>query len=238
MSEILICLKDDTWKTSKVFIVDLKQSRRLPQDLIPLLQDNEIKKLMFDCRNCADHLLHEYKVHLSGIIDLQLIQYILDNPTGKAGQPLPSFVKTISNKFDPAIRKGLLPPKKKYPSQQKPNPIKYSLKCVTLYHELYGKFSSAPHIGNIENISKNYADSRTKNQNYDPKDPYSSHRFMPHSVLNEPKRGQVQCSKCNISLQESEYHPDEIQKNCPECVVCRNVTIDLQAKGAAHNYAH
>ncbi|XP_021376603.1 piRNA biogenesis protein EXD1-like [Mizuhopecten yessoensis] len=60
----------------KSYIFDiLKLGKQVFDDgLRDILEDKTKKKLMFDCRGDADSLQHQFKVRLSGVLDLQLLE--------------------------------------------------------------------------------------------------------------------------------------------------------------------
>jgi exonuclease 3'-5' domain-containing protein 1 len=59
-----------------------------------ILEDSEQEKLMFDCRQDADALWHQFNVKLTGVLDLQLLEimYRRENPTSSSVKPS-SFTK-------------------------------------------------------------------------------------------------------------------------------------------------
>jgi len=70
----------------KVYIFDVLKLGQLifRSGLGEILEDESRKKLMFDCRQDSDALWHQFKVKLSGVLDLQLLEVIYrrENPTG------------------------------------------------------------------------------------------------------------------------------------------------------------
>ena len=62
----------------KVFIVDvLKLGRSVfSAGLAEILEDKSQEKLMFDCRQDSDALWHQFRVKLTGVLDLQLFEVI------------------------------------------------------------------------------------------------------------------------------------------------------------------
>ncbi|XP_069105210.1 uncharacterized protein [Argopecten irradians] len=65
----------------KVYIFDVQQlgQRVFDSGLRDILEDKTKEKLMFDCRRDADNLLHQQKVQLAGILDLQLLDVMNRN---------------------------------------------------------------------------------------------------------------------------------------------------------------
>ena len=70
----------------KVYIFDVMKlgQRVFSSGLGEILEDESRKKLMFDCRQDSDALWHQFKVKLSGVLDLQLLEVIYrrENPSG------------------------------------------------------------------------------------------------------------------------------------------------------------
>ena len=64
----------------KVFLFDVTKlkSSAFDHGLRDLLQSDRdtLTKLMFDCRNDSDALLHHYGVKLNGVLDLQMVDYL------------------------------------------------------------------------------------------------------------------------------------------------------------------
>ena len=67
-------------KDDKIFIFDvlaLGESLFQNTGLREILESKEIWKVMFDCRDDSDSLWEEYKVKLSNVLDMQLLEYIV-----------------------------------------------------------------------------------------------------------------------------------------------------------------
>lgn len=227
MSAMTVCLPDES-----IYIVDIKTLRRISDDLVSILQDNNIKKLMFDCRFAADCFHYQYKIKLSGIIDLQLIHYISLHPQRQPGEPVSSFLGTVQRTLGPDTRKELedLKTYHRYSNWHKrPIPIDlilYDIKYTSLYFTVREKLQRCiPR--DIDEISRKYAYRRTRFRQFNPDDPYWSNRFMPMNVLKEAKGGPIKCIKCDISLHYSQYDPFQLKNRKQECIVCRAVTKDL-----------
>ncbi|XP_021372129.1 piRNA biogenesis protein EXD1-like [Mizuhopecten yessoensis] len=62
--------------TTKVYIFDILKlgKEAFNNGLRDILQDKTKEKLMFDCREDSDCLYHQFKVQLSGVLDLQLLE--------------------------------------------------------------------------------------------------------------------------------------------------------------------
>ena len=69
----------------KVYIFDVQKlgQATFSSGLGEILEDESRKKLMFDCRQDSDALWHQFKVKLSGVLDLQLLEVIYrrENPS-------------------------------------------------------------------------------------------------------------------------------------------------------------
>ena len=70
----------------RVYIFDVLKLGQLvfTSGLGEILQDKSREKLTFDCRQDSDALWHQFKIKLSGVLDLQLLEVIYrrENPTG------------------------------------------------------------------------------------------------------------------------------------------------------------
>ena len=80
----------------KVYIFDVQKlgQATFSSGLGEILEDESRKKLMFDCRQDSDALWHQFKVKLSGVLDLQLLEVIYrrENPSASTTKtPQPSF---------------------------------------------------------------------------------------------------------------------------------------------------
>ena len=69
----------------KVYIFDVQKlgQATFSSGLGEILEDESRKKLMFDCRQDSDALWHQFKVKLSGVLDVQLLEVIYrrENPS-------------------------------------------------------------------------------------------------------------------------------------------------------------
>ena len=69
----------------KVYIFDVQKlgQATFSSGLGEILEDESHRKLMFDCRQDSDALWHQFKVKLSGVLDLQLLEVIYrrENPS-------------------------------------------------------------------------------------------------------------------------------------------------------------
>lgn len=222
----IMCLDNET-----IFIVDVNKLG-ISQELKSILQNNQIKKLMFDCRPAADCLKYQHYTELSGIIDLQLIQYIKDHPDRRVAELLPTFSKTIANNisFEASQELRQLEIKDLFQWDQRPiseDLIQYIGKAISLYPRLFRSFLGyVP--DDILQISRLYAFRRTRFQNYDAKNPYWENNFMPYHVLGKPKGGPYRCCNCDICLHRSMYDPEQFNRRQQECLVCRAVTKDIE----------
>lgn len=86
VSVINICLEDGS-----IFLIDVQEIGGIPSRLKSVLERDDIKKVMFDCRSDSDALLHQHQVMLHGIEDMQIMRYILQNPGMYSGAKLPAF---------------------------------------------------------------------------------------------------------------------------------------------------
>ena len=82
----------------KVYIFDVLKLGQLvfTSGLGEILEDESREKLTFDCRQDSDALWHQFKVKLSGVLDLQLLEVIYrrENPTAGSTVNTPKFSTT------------------------------------------------------------------------------------------------------------------------------------------------
>lgn len=80
----------------KVYIFDVQKlgQATFSSGLGEILEDKSHKKLMFDCRQDSDALWHQFKVKLSGVLDLQLLEVIY-----RRENPSASTTKTPQSSF-------------------------------------------------------------------------------------------------------------------------------------------
>ena len=80
----------------KVYIFDVQKlgQATFSSGFGEILEDESRKKLMFDCRQDSDALWHQFKVKLSGVLDLQLLEVIY-----RRENPSASTTKTPQSSF-------------------------------------------------------------------------------------------------------------------------------------------
>ncbi|XP_068688141.1 piRNA biogenesis protein EXD1-like isoform X1 [Montipora foliosa] len=87
----------------KVFIFDVLKLGQLlfSSGLDEILEDRSREKLMFDCRQDSDALWHQFKVKLSGILDLQLLEVIYrrENPSASTASTPKTSIKPAKRGF-------------------------------------------------------------------------------------------------------------------------------------------
>ncbi|XP_052776788.1 uncharacterized protein LOC128214387 [Mya arenaria] len=68
----------------KAYVFDIQKLKMLPFEngLREILEDKNVMKLMFDCREDADALFHQFHVKLNGVLDIQLLE-IMKRPQFK-----------------------------------------------------------------------------------------------------------------------------------------------------------
>lgn len=63
---------------TRAYLIDVKVLKTMPfeKGLRDILEDANVKKLVFDCREDSDALYHQYNVKLDGVLDMQLLEVI------------------------------------------------------------------------------------------------------------------------------------------------------------------
>ena len=90
----------------KVFIFDVLKLGQLvfTSGLGEILEDKSREKLMFDCRQDSDALWHQFKIKLTGVLDLQLLEVMYRcNP-----MDTPAYTPQFSTKKNRRIRRSQL----------------------------------------------------------------------------------------------------------------------------------
>lgn len=190
-----------------------------------ILECESIQKLMFDCRSTADCFYHQYNVNLSGIVDLQLVQYILLHPERPAAEKLPLFIELVDMHICSTTAKSLhtLTDSKHWDERHIDEKIIHDItKETRLYFILQQKISIV--IDDIIPLSATYAQSRIEFQNFDYDNPSLNHNLMPLGILGEVNKGPFTCVNCGIKLQISEFDKKQFQQGKPKCIVCQKVT--------------
>ena len=86
----------------KVYIFDVQKlgQATFSSGLGEILEDESRKKLMFDCRQDSDALWHQFKVKLSGVLDLQLLEVIYrrENPSASTTNTANTAQSSSNNK--------------------------------------------------------------------------------------------------------------------------------------------
>ena len=88
-------------KDDKILIFDvlaLGESVFQNTGLREILESKEIRKVMFDCRGDSDSLWEEYKVKLTNVLDMQLLEYMVRPIAGTSlrGASRPWHVSRVS----------------------------------------------------------------------------------------------------------------------------------------------
>ena len=86
----------------KVYIFDVQKlgQATFSSGLGAILEDESRKKLMFDCRQDSDALWHQFKVKLSGVLDVQLLEVIYrrENPSASTTNTANTAQSSSNNK--------------------------------------------------------------------------------------------------------------------------------------------
>ena len=223
---INICLEDGS-----IVLIDVQAIGGIPSRLKSVLERNDIKKVMFDCRSDADALLHQHEVMLHGIEDMQIMQYIMKNPGKEPAKKLPAFRYTVEEHLG-LEKKNLLQATMSFnhfewglrPIEQ--SLLKYASIEISMFLPVRSKLIElCPEgIQSIQYMSEKYANYRRQDDEYKEDDPYKSHGFMPLDILKPANRGHMECVECGIKLHPSQFSKTQRRKGNQECVVCKAVS--------------
>ena len=224
-----ICLED-----GDIFLVDIQVLGGISDRLKALLENDDIKKVMFDCRADADSLWHEHKVKLHGIEDFQIMQYVVEHRDTKPAKRIAPFPFVVHGYLGKSQKERLFQVKVKDYSAWGRRPLQASLLEYAAFeismffpvrNALLKKCSKSQE--EIQEISEKYAEERRANVRFVQGNPYHAHGFMPIGVMEPANLGDKECTKCNIKLHESEFNSFEIRNGNQKCIVCKAVEQNM-----------
>ncbi|XP_033760530.1 piRNA biogenesis protein EXD1-like [Pecten maximus] len=238
---------------TKVFIFDVFKLGQSVFDsgLREILENKSIEKLMFDCRQDSDSLWHQFKVKLTGVLDLQLLDIIYR----RNRRPRRSYVSTKRCEKDGEVENingykrclenyvndtELLKQKEKGNLELKDNYriwkvrpltetlIDYCVVDVAAMFPMYRKLKESDDIlPRLTVASEKYADlwrcmeERTF-------DRFEFNAFLPLDVI--PEEGTLsfpfastKCSKCHRKFPHDEFRNIQLRNGTQTCRVCRKV---------------
>lgn len=177
-----LSLKDGT-----IYILDINKLR-ISKGLKWILETDSIEKLMFNCRPSVDCLLYEHHVKLSGIIDIQLIQNVLDIKENQvATVELSSFTSVVEKRLSKASAQTIRDLEITDKNLWLENPIneqvtEFLTKEIRLYFMLYDSIPIV--VENIVLLSSNYANRQYELSELDKQELQCKEKEIPEEKVN------------------------------------------------------
>lgn len=243
-----LCLMSVATRTT-TYLIDVKVLKTLPfeKGLKEILEDSNVKKLMFDCREDSDALYHQFNVKLDGVLDIQLLEVIKEH-SDKIGitsgrrcdrhdevVKLKGLLKCIELYLDDD---EMLQKKKKGSGQFSdwgnrpllPHELDYAATDAISLFKLYEKLQpDSEEKRRLEIASRIYVDLKRSivDRTYDE---YEKHGYLPIDVI--PPKGKTtfesgffrsECTTCNRSFPRGEFSNIQVRKNIQKCRTCKRV---------------
>ena len=247
-----LCLMSVATRT-KAYLIDVKVLKTMPfeKGIRNILEDANIKKLMFGCRADSNALYHQFNVKLDGVLDLQLLEVIKEH-SDKVG----ITTGKRSERYDEVVRlKGLLKCIEVYLDdddmvQKKmkgsgrssdwkrrpllPHELDYAVTDVLSLFKLFEKLQpDSEEKKQLEIASGIYVD--LKRSKVDRTfDEYDGHCYIPIDVI--PPKGQTvfksgysrtMCTTCKRSFPRDEFSNIQLRKQIQKCRTCKRVKQDV-----------
>ncbi|XP_060073075.1 piRNA biogenesis protein EXD1-like [Ylistrum balloti] len=238
---------------TNVFIFDIFKLKQSVFDngLREILENKSIEKLMFDCRQDSDSLWHQFRVRITGVLDLQLLDIIYR----RNRRPRRTYVSTKRSEKDGEIENingykrclenyvydhKLLEQKEKGNIQLKDNYmiwkvrplsetlIQYCVVDVIAMFPMYKKLKESDEVlPRLSVASERYADiwRGMEDRSFDR---FEFNAFLPLDII--PEEGTLnfpfastKCSKCHRKFPHDEFRKVQMRNGSQTCRVCRKV---------------
>ena len=234
---------------TKAYLIDVKVLKTMPfeKGLREILEDTNVKKLMFDCREDSDALFHQFQVKLDGVLDMQLLE-VMKAHSDEIG----ITIGRRSERHDEVVRvkglmecievyiknKTMLQTKRKGAGklsdwEKRPllkHELEYAKTDVFALFELYTKLKSDEEgMKRLETASRIYADMKRSmvNRTYDE---YENNGFLPMGVIPqkgctslEPCSNTTQCTTCKRWFPRDEFSNTQLSNGVQKCRTCKKV---------------
>jgi len=235
-----------------VFLFDIVALKHVPFDkgLRAILKSRDVKKLMFDCRGDADALLHQFKVKLEGVLDVQLLEVIKrpQNEIFKARNKRVSTDEVIRlagllSCLDQYIKVESLTKKKNImvghgkwgvrPLSEEQ--IEYAKVDVFSLFMLYEKFNpDEEEMRRLVIASDQYVDLKRSIPVRDYSE-YEDNAYLPINII--PAKGttvlptgSTACTTCRRLFPRDEFSKIQLKKKIQKCRTCKKVKLDMDVQ--------
>ena len=219
--------------------------RRLSNDSLPEVKSSKVK-LMFDCRNDADALLHRHNVRLDGVLDLQLLEIVhrrkirLNHELLRDMEEcLETYANDIQNKiskhrgmdlFEEASRTGRNPWTVRPLSPELIDSLAADVNSLFALNDVLRRNKSVEQMSLVLESSKRYADYFRSYKTF-PKDVFYRNAYVPHNILiwipreaHDPPRS---CEACLKVFGMSELSCSVIPGS-PLCALCIKIIRQIK----------
>ncbi|XP_060073078.1 piRNA biogenesis protein EXD1-like [Ylistrum balloti] len=247
---------------AKVFIFDILKLGQSAFDngLRELLEDDSIEKLMFDCRQDSDSLWHQFKVKITGVLDIQLLE-VMFRRVHSPSEPKQYKSYRRSAKTDDVeniygYRKCIelylddkdLVEKKENGKQmfdsgreiwkRRPLPeplVEYCKVDVSGLFPLYEKLKQSNDIlPRLRVASKRYADMwrRKEERSFNE---YESNALLPLDIIPESgtlsfPHASTKCTKCDRMFPRDEFSGIQLRQGVQKCRVCKKIKLRIDVQ--------
>ena len=248
-----LCLMSVATRT-KAYLIDVKVLKTMPfeKGLRHLLEDANIKKLMFDCRADSDALYHQFNVKLDGVLDIQLLEVIKEHSdqigitTGKRCEMHIGVVrlKGLLKCIEVYLNDDEMVQKKTKGSGRSsdwdkrpllPHELDYAATDVLSLFKLFEKLQpDSEEMRRLEIASGIYVDLK-RSMVYRTYDEYDGHCYLPIDVI--PPKGQTvfesgylrsMCTTCKRSFPRDEFSKNQLKKRIQKCRTCKRVKEGIE----------
>lgn len=237
-----------------VFIFDVfKLGQTVFDDgLRDILEDKSIEKLMFDCRQDSDSLWHQFKVKVTGVLDLQLLDIIYRREHGSRRiynrttrrserigevENINGYRRCIQNYVHDTTLlekkdKGSKELKNNYRIWQvRPLPenlIDYCTVDVAAMFPMYKKLKNSDDVlPRLRVASERYADI-WRNMDERSFDQFEFNAFLPLDIIPEENTlsfpfASTKCTKCQRMFPHDEFRSVHLRNGSQKCRVCLKI---------------
>ncbi|XP_052817581.1 uncharacterized protein LOC128243702 [Mya arenaria] len=235
----------------RAFLVDVLKfkSMAFDQGLKDILEDTNVKKLMFDCREDADALLHQFQVKLAGVLDMQLLEIIKrpqETPTRAVYRRCDKLHEVVHLKGLLRCMELFIDNKKLVESKttklgqisdwkERPlrnSQLRYAATDVLALFLIFDKLRPTDEEKHrLEIASARYVDlKRAKvERTYDE---FEYNRYLPIDIIPEKGRtgfecGNISCTECRRKFPRSEFSNKQMREGTQKCRTCKRVQQDI-----------
>ncbi|WAR24145.1 EXD1-like protein [Mya arenaria] len=238
----------------KTFILDIQKLKAFPfeRGLREILEDKNLIKLMFDCREDADALFHQFHVTLDGVLDIQLLEE--NSINRKRGDhnfsaiSLNSLLGCMKKYFqcEESVKQkeeGMRLEKEWTNRPLTAKQISYAQIDVYLLDWLFDNFKpSDEELARLKIASRIYLNlkrfipCRKYNE-------YENNTYLPVDVIPDKgsssfPKGYVSCTECYRQFPEDEFSIRQVKKKNQMCRTCKKVKNDKSVQLTEYQFEY